>query len=176
MKFLVLAALLALSACSAPAPPAALAGTGPAFDPLTFFTGHVTSWGVEENRAGAPIAVVTTDCRGSMTGPDSIDMVQTLHVGHDPAQRRTWHFTRSGANTFIATANDMSGSATGTVTGREFHWQWVLETSPGAAWKNVTMSQWFYRLDDGNVMIRTVVTKLGIKLLQVSEVFTLASR
>lgn len=175
MKFLVVGLLLALGGCTTALPPAGFAG-GPAFDPLKFFAGHVTSWGVEENRAGQPIAIVTTDCQGTATGPDSIEMVQTLHVGQSPPQRRIWQFTRTGAKTFVATANDMSGSAAGTVTGRAFHWQWVLQTSPGAPWKNVTMTQWFYRLDNGDVMIRTVVTKLGISLLQVSEVFTPAAR
>ena len=72
-RWLVL--LLALAGCSAP-----VRFAGPAFNPLQFFTGHVISWGVEENRAGAPVAVVTTDCEGVATGPDSIRMVQVLHV------------------------------------------------------------------------------------------------
>jgi hypothetical protein len=33
------------------------------------------------------------------------------------------------------------------------------------------MDQWMYRMDDGSVMIGTVVTKFGIRLVEVSEVF-----
>ena len=33
------------------------------------------------------------------------------------------------------------------------------------------MSQWMYQMDDGSVMIRTVVSKLGVTVLQISEVF-----
>jgi hypothetical protein len=97
-------------------------------------------------------------------------MVQTLHVG-GKVQVRTWHLRRAGANAYSATANDMAGSATGTVGGRAMHWRWVLETAPGNALKNVTMDQWFYRMDDGAVMVRTSVSKAGIKLLGVSEQF-----
>ena len=165
------AGLLLLAGCSAPLKPAAFSQSGTPFDPLAFFTGHVTSWGVEENRSGQPIAIVTTDCLGTRTGPDSLRMVQVLHVGDAAPQTRIWQLARSGAATFSATADDMAGSTTGTVAGRAFHWRWVLEPSPGNALKNVTMDQWMYRMDDGAVIVRTNISKVGIRLLQVSEQF-----
>jgi hypothetical protein len=79
--------------------------------------------------------------------------------------------TRTGPGVYAATANDMDGRTVGIASGREFHWRWVLETSPGDPLKNVTMDQQMYRMDDGAVMIRTVVTKLGFRLLEVSEQF-----
>jgi hypothetical protein len=33
------------------------------------------------------------------------------------------------------------------------------------------MDQWFYRMDDGAVLVRTIVTKAGIRLLEISEQF-----
>jgi hypothetical protein len=168
MRFLRLAAVLLLAGCSQPL--GAMEFAGPAFDPIEFFTGHVTSWGVEENRAGQPIAIVTTDCEGTADG-QGIRMVQELHVGDKPPQTRIWQLSRSGTDTYEATANDMDGQTTGTASGSAFHWRWVLETSPGNSLKNVTMDQWMYRMDDGSVMIRTVVTKFGIRLVEVSELF-----
>jgi hypothetical protein len=138
---------------------------------LQFFTGHVISWGVEENRAGAPVAVVTTDCEGVATGPDSIRMVQVLHVGDAKPQTRVWEFTEVSPKVFTATANDMDGTAEGLVAGREFHWRWVLEARPGDPLANILMTQYMYRLEDGSVMIRTIATKLGVRLVEISEVF-----
>jgi hypothetical protein len=65
----------------------------------------------------------------------------------------------------------MVGSATGDVDGRTFHWRWVLAPAPGERAIAVTMEQWMYRLDDGSVMIRSTVSKLGVILSEVSEVF-----
>ncbi len=166
MKRLLLLALL-LTGCARPINPAA----GPLFNPMSFFTGHVTSWGIEEDRAGAPIAIVTTDCQGTATGPHSIRMVQTLHVGTHQPTTRIWQFTQTNQASFTGTANDMDGQAAGTAAGPVFHWRWTLETSPGNALKNVTMEQWMYRLPDGTVLIRTIVTKLGVRLIEVSEQF-----
>ncbi|HQT65031.1 MAG TPA: DUF3833 family protein [Acidocella sp.] len=173
MRRVWLGLVLLLAGCSAPLTPDKFAGSGN-FDPVVFFTGHVTSWGVEENRAGQPVGIVTTDCVGTPRGPHSITMVQTLHVDGS-TQTRTWQLTQTGPGAFTATANDMVGSTVGTADGRAMHWRWVLETSPGDALKNVTMDQWFYQMGDGAVMIRTVVTKAGVRLVEVSEQFEKAS-
>jgi hypothetical protein len=97
-------------------------------------------------------------------------MVQVLHAS-GPAQTRIWHLRRTGPDLYSATANDMAGEADGIASGREFHWRWVLETAPGNPIKNVTMDQHFYRMDDGAVMIRTIVSKAGFRLIEVSEQF-----
>ena len=60
-------------------------------------------------------------------------------------------------------------SAAGVSDGRAFHWRWVMNR--GGALANVNMEQWMYRLPDGSVMIRTVVSKLGVIAVEVSEHF-----
>ncbi len=170
MTRLVMLAALLLAGCSAPLKPAQFAGSGD-FDPVSFFTGHVTSWGVEEDRGGQPTGIVTTDCVGTASPAGGLAMVQTLHLPGGKTQTRTWQMRRTGPGQYQATANDMDGVATGTVGGRAMHWRWSLETSPGDGLANVTMDQWFYRMADGAVMIRTNVTKAGIRVLSISEQF-----
>lgn len=161
-------ATLFLAGCGPPTP---LPAQGPAFDPLSFFTGHVTSWGVLEDRGGAPVAIVMTDCEGVAAGAGAIRMVQVLHVGRAAPQTRIWRLRQVGPDRYIATANDMAGEADATVAGRTLHWRWVLRTAPGDGLVNVAMEQWMYRMDDGAVVIRTVVTKLGVRLTEVTEQF-----
>lgn len=120
---------------------------------------------------GGPTSVVTTDCRGQADGPDAIRMTQTLVIGTDPPQTRTWRMRRVSPGSFEATANDMVGTATGEASGRAFHWTWTLALSPGNPIKDVTMSQWWYLLDDGSLMNRTTVSKLGITAASVTEHF-----
>lgn len=170
MKRVFMLAALLLAGCSAPLKPAQFSGSG-SFDPVAFFTGHVTSWGVEENRGGQPTGIVTTDCVGTPSPSGGIDMRQTLHLPGGKVQTRIWHLSQTGPDEFQATADDMDGATIGTVGGRAMHWRWILETSPGNALANVTMDQWFYRMDDGAVMIRTNVTKAGVRVLSISEQF-----
>ncbi len=162
--------LLALSCCAPPLPIAGFAQTGPEFDPVTFFTGHATSWGVLENRGGAPTGIVTTDCQGTAEGTDGLHMIQHVVVdGKDTP--RDWHMRRTGPHTFEATANDMVGTAHGEAQGRVFHWSWVLATKPGNGLRNVLMDQWMSYEDNGSMVNRTSISKLGFVLAEVTEQF-----
>lgn len=159
-----------LSGCSDPLPVQSFPGP-PDFDPVRFFAGTVNSWGVLEDRSGQPTQIVTTDGVGAAEGPDGVHFLQHLHVGHDPVTTRDWHFRRVGLGQFDATATDMVGTAHGEGAGRAFHWQWTLALHPGNPLTNVTMDQWWYQQDDGSMLNRTVITKLGVVLAEVTEHF-----
>jgi hypothetical protein len=150
--------------------PGAFADTAPAFDPITFWTGRTASWGVMENRGGAPTAIVVTTTDGTADGADRLHMIQYVVIGGKQTVR-DWHIRRLGDGRFEATANDMVGAATGLASGRTFHWTWVLATKPGDALRDVAMEQWMYLADDGTLMNRTIITKLGVRLAEVSEQF-----
>ena len=165
----LLAALLA--GCGAPLTVADAGQGGPAFDPVRFFTGHVRSWGVLEDRGGAPTSIVTTDCQGTADGADGLRMTQRLTVGGEAPSTREWTMRRTGPGRFEATANDMVGTAVGEASGRAFHWHWTLALSPGNALKNVDMEQWWYLQDDGSMLNRTIVHKLGFVAAEVTEHF-----
>lgn len=171
MRWIVPALAALLLGCGAPMPVGGFADTAPALDPVRFFTGHVRSWGVVEDRSGQPTSIVTTDCTGEPDGPDGLRMTQRLIVGADAPVTREWRMRRTGPGMFEATANDMVGTATGAASGRAFHWQWTLALSPGNALMNVTMDQWWYLLDDGSLLNRTSIRKLGFTAAEVTEHF-----
>lgn len=174
MRFFLLAACAAaslLTGCGRDPRPLPFDAAGPTFDPVAFFDGHIQSWGVMEGRSGRPDGWVVTDCDGHADGPDRLRMAQHLSFQGAPAQDRTWTLWRTGPHRFQATASDMVGSASGEADGRSFHWTWVLARAPGQRPFDVTMEQWMYRLDDGSVMIRTTVSKLGFILTEFSERF-----
>lgn len=172
MRLLAMTVLLMLTSCSNPLPVSRFAKDGPAFDPVQFFTGHVRSWGVLESRSGQPTSVVVTDCQGTADGPDGLRMTQTLTLDGGSPTTREWRMSRVGEGRYQATANDMLGTATGEAAGRAFHWQWDLALSPGNPIKNVTMDQWWYLQDDGSMLNRTMIRKLGIIVAEVTENFT----
>ena len=171
MRQILLVALLLLTACTDPLPVTAFKNTPPDLDPVRFFTGHVHSWGVLENRSGQPTSIVTTDCSGEGEGPDGLHMVQRLQIGAEAPTTREWHMRRIAPGRYQASANDMVGDTIGEASGRAFHWQWTLALSPGNSLKNVTMDQWWYLQPDGSLLNRTTVRKLGIIAAEVTEHF-----
>ena len=171
MKFVLLSCVVMLIAgCAAPLRPEAFAATSPAFDPVAFWTGRTASWGVVENRDGAPTAIITTATEGTAEGADGLHMVQ--HVVTDGKDSvRDWHIRRLGPGQFEATANDMVGTACGSPSGRTLHWTWTLATKPGNCLFDVTMDQWMYLADNSTLLNRTLITKFGVRLAEVSEQF-----
>jgi hypothetical protein len=170
MRWAALASVMGLLGCSDPLPVGSFRSTAPAIDPIQFFTGHVASWGVLENRSGEPTRIVTTDCTGE-AGDGTLRMTQRLTIGQDAPATRTWQMRRAGPGRYEATANDMVGVARGEAAGRAFHWTWTLAASPGNSLKNVAMDQWWYLLDDGSMLNRTTIRKFGVILAEVSERF-----
>lgn len=160
-----------LAGCANPPPLDAFAGTTPAFDPVRFYTGHTRSWGVREDRAGTPEGIITTDCVGTADGADGLHMVQHLTLADGSHQTRDWHLRRVGPNRYEGTANDMVGTAIGEAQGRTFHWTWTWATKPGNPLFDVTMDQWMYLMDDGAMVNRTTVSKLGFTIAAVTEQF-----
>jgi hypothetical protein len=161
-----------IASCDHKPAESATARTGPAFDPVVFFDGHTMSWGVIENRSGAPTESIVTDSHGWINAARQLRMVQHLSFQDGKTQERDWTLWRTGPDRFEATANDMVGSATGETDGRMFHWEWVLARSPGNPLMNVTMSQWMYGLEDGSAMIRTTISKFGVIVAEVTERFS----
>jgi hypothetical protein len=169
---MLLATLLILSGCDRPKPINSFAGTTPAFDPVAFWVGHTHSWGVVENRTGAPTETVATDCIGKPEGADGLHMMQTLTEGDGTITHRDWHLKRVSPAHFVATANDMDGQAAGDSAGRVFHWRWFWARKPGSALQTVAMDQWMYLMPDGTMMNRTTISKFGFVLAEVTEQFS----
>jgi len=171
--FCTIAALLlaGLAACSSRLPIDKFADDKLRFDPIAFFTGHVASWGVMEDRAGAPTGRVRTDCVGEAEGTDGLHMTQRLTFEDGSVKQRDWHLRRTGPQAYEGSANDMVGSALGEASGRLFHWRWVLATAPDNRLADVTLEQWMYLMEGGTMVNRTVITKLGIVIATVTENF-----
>jgi Protein of unknown function (DUF3833) len=167
---LCLALLLGLAGCGA-LTPADFAGGKPLFEPEKFFTGHVRSWGVMENRSGEPTSRFTTEITGRREG-DSLVIEQHFAFDDGRRQDRIWRLRRLDAQRYEATADDVVGTAAGAADGNAFRWEYTIATSPGNSLKNVQMTQWMYGVDDGaRMMNRVTVKKLGIILAEVTEFF-----
>ncbi len=166
---LLLAAVLC--GCTPPLQVSAFTRETPQLDPVRFFTGHVRSWGVLENRSGAPTGTLTTDCQGTLEPDGSLHMVQHLTYGDGTSEMRDWRMRRAGSGRFEATANDMVGTGHGEAARRTFHLRWVLATRAGNPLANVRMDQWMYLMDGGGMVNRTSISKLGVVVTEVTEGF-----
>jgi len=145
--------------------------TGRTFDPTRFFSGRTTSYGVMENRGGAPKQIVTTTTTGQWAA-DTLRLEQDFVLGSSKPQRRSWRIRKLDAHRYEATANDIRGTVRGEAYGNVFHWSFTLALSAGNPLANVRMSQWMYLQPDGKTMVNhSTIRKFGIVLAHVTEQF-----
>lgn len=158
-----------LGACDS-AEPSAFAGEAPALACDRFFEGHLESWGVFENRSGAPTGVVTTRIDGRRDG-DTVTLAQTLAYPDGHRQDRAFAIRRLDDHHYAATSAEIVGIGLAEGYGNTCRWQYELRLEPGAALGTVWLEQWMYLQPDQTLINRTRISKLGVTLASVTESF-----
>ncbi len=152
--------------------PSSFENDTPIFEPERFFAGLTHSTGVMESRGGTPTRRITTQTQGVIKN-SSLHIEQDLSQEGKKGTHRSWQMRRIDAHHINATANDIIGTAHGMVYGNTFHWSFHLALSHNNPIMRVRMTQWMYLQPGGQTLIiRTVIRKAGIIVLQITEEFS----
>ncbi len=140
-------------------------------DPVAFFGGNTSSYGVMESRGGKPTIGITTHTKGTVK--DGVVYIeQDLLPENGKTNHRSWQLRQIDLNHVEATASDISGKARGELYGNYFTWTFRLKLENRGLIKHVRMSQYMYLMPDGEtLMIRSVIRKFGFIVTEISEVF-----
>ncbi len=157
-----------------PAPPAKAQNgiaSSPVFKPEIFFAGRTRSEGVMRGPDGAVSGRLSGETRGRRERDGSTSFDQTIRFDDGTIRRRSWRLVRSGAQ-LEATATDVVGVARGEIAGRELRLLSTVRTDPDNPLLDVDFDQRMVLQPDGrSVTVKSVVTKLGIKLREIDETF-----
>ena len=139
--------------------------------PVAFFVGHTRSTGVIENKAGKPTARIVTETNG-IRKDSIISIEQDLFPEGGKKNHRSWKLKIIDEHHLDATSNDIDGTAHGILYGNNFSWSYRLKLSQRNFIKHLRMSQNMYVMPDGKTMIiRSVLRKFGITVVQITEQF-----
>jgi hypothetical protein len=165
----LLSAVLSLGGCATMQPQDFGKSKTP-FELDRYFTGHTRSWGVFENRGGAPRRYFTADSVGKRDATGALVLTQHFRFSDGQKQMRIWRIRRVDATHWEATANDMVGDARGEGTGNAFYWEYDIRVNRRNPLTTVHVRQWIYQPEETDtVMTRLVITKLGMPLFEVTE-------
>ncbi|MGD2082761.1 MAG: DUF3833 domain-containing protein [Chromatiales bacterium] len=164
---LVLLALL--SGCST-MQPERFEGTKPRLALEEYFLGEVRAWGIFEDRFGNLRRQFTADIVGRMEG-DELVLTEDFEYADGETQQRVWRIRRTGEHGYEGTAGDVEGTARGRAYGRALNWQYTLLLPiEGRTWR-VHMNDWMFLQPDGALINRATMTKLGLRLGEVTVFF-----
>ena len=158
-----------LASCSGPRA-RDFVGKGPSLDPKAYFSGHIQSWGVVENRSGKIRDQFSSQMHG-VPRQDGLQLTQDFTFATGRKEHRVWDIRVVDAHHFEGKANDSVGLAHGEAWGNAFEWNYTLAVPVGKHTVNVDFRQIMLLQPGGVLLNRVQYRKFGIRLGSVSESF-----
>ncbi|SCK26063.1 Protein of unknown function [Vogesella sp. LIG4] len=142
-------------------------GSQPVFDLRQFFDGPLTAQGMFQDRGGKVVRRFTVAMRGSWQGDNGV-LDEQFRYDNGETQRRVWRLRKLPDGQYSGTASDVVGQAAGRTAGFALFWDYTLRLPLDGKAYEVHFDDWMYQLDAHSVLNRSVLSKLGLRLGEVT--------
>jgi len=143
----------------------------PVFSLRDYFNGPVRAWGVFTDRSGQVQKRFTVEMNCTWEG-DQGTLDESFLYSDGTRQRRIWHLVDQGNGHFEGRAGDVVGVAIGESRGNAFRWTYTMALKVGEQTWNVEFDDWMYLMDGQVLLNKSVMSKWGIHLGDVTLSFT----
>ena len=142
----------------------------PALDLRRYFDGTIDAWGMFQDRSGKLVKRFTVRIDARWSG-NTGTLDEHFEYSDGSKSRRVWKLERINEHRYRGTADDVVGAATGELYGNALRWQYVLKLDvDGRVWE-VDFDDWMYLMDDQVMLNRSVMSKYGVRLGEVTLSF-----
>ena len=142
----------------------------PVLELRDYFDGTLDAWGMFQDRSGKVVkrfhVVIEASWQGAV---GTLDERFTYSDGS--TQRRVWTLTRLGEGRYTGRADDVVGEASGEAAGNALRWRCVLALPVDGKVYNVDFDDWMFLMDDKVMLNRSVMSKFGFRLGEVTLSF-----
>lgn len=156
------ALLLTLSGCSS-TNIEAYRTEQPMLDLAKYFNGTIVGHGMFQDRAGLAVkrfkVVIAAHWQNNIGTLD-----EDFTYADGTKQRRVWTITKLDESHYEGRAADVVGVAKGVAAGNALRWSYVLALPVGEKIYNVNFDDWFYLQDEKVLLNRSVMSKFGLRL------------
>jgi hypothetical protein len=143
----------------------------PELELSSFFNGTIDAWGIFQKRDGAVARRFHVVIEASWKSPQEGVLDERFTYSDGETQRRVWTLKRQPDGTWQGTADDVVGVATGKVAGNALRWTYVMRLPVDGKEYLVDFDDWMWQLDDSSMMNRSVMSKFGVDLGEVTLFF-----
>ncbi|MEQ6290783.1 DUF3833 domain-containing protein [Vogesella sp. GCM10023246] len=142
-------------------------GTRPNFDLRQFFAGPLTAHGMFQDRSGKVLRRFTVAMQGRWQGDTGV-LDEQFRYDDGETQRRVWTLKKLPDGRYLGTAADVVGEASGRAEGFALFWDYTLRLPVDGKEYEVRFADWMYQLDERSVLNRSVMSKFGVRLGEVT--------
>ena len=143
----------------------------PELELSNFFSGTIDAWGIFQKRDGSVARRFHVVIEATWTSPNEGVVDEHFTYSDGETQRRVWTLKRQPDGTWQGTADDVVGVAIGKVAGNALRWKYVMRLPVDGKEYLVDFDDWMWQLDESAMMNRSVMSKFGIDLGEVSLFF-----
>lgn len=136
----------------------------------TYFNGMLDAYGMFQDRAGRVVKRFHVEIHATWNG-DVGTLDEHFTYSDGSTQRRVWTLTRLDEHRYRGTADDVVGEAIGTVRGNALRWRYVLALPVDGKVYHVDFDDWMFLIDDKVMLNRSVMSKFGFRLGEVTLSF-----
>jgi hypothetical protein len=142
----------------------------PVLDLREYFDGTLDAHGVFQNRSGEVVRRFHVLIEASWEG-DVGTLDEHFTYSDGTTERRVWTIVRHDANRYTGTAGDVVGEASGEARGNALRWRYVLALPVDDKVYNVDFDDWMFLMDERVMLNRSVMSKFGFRLGEVTLSF-----
>ena len=163
-------AALVLAGCAGPQI-ADYAAQRPAFDFKQYFNGRLVAHGLVSDRSGVVLRRFVVTMRCAWVG-DSGTLDEQFVYDDGELQQRVWRVRVQADGTFIGTAADVVGQATGAASGSAFRWNYTLNVPARGSVYELQFDDWLHLIDERTLINKATMSKFGVRVGEVLLSFT----
>jgi hypothetical protein len=145
-------------------------GSEPRFVLEEYFTGRTKAWGIVRDRFGSIRRQFVVDMVGHWDGA-VLTLNEKFTYNDGETDERVWTIRKIDENNYEGTAPDVVGKASGTSLGNALNWHYTLALKIGERTWEVSFDDWMLLQSDGVLFNRAEMSKLGIRLGEISLFF-----
>jgi len=139
----------------------------PVLDLRQYFNGTLEAHGIFQDRSGEVVKRFTVNIDARWQG-DVGTLDEHFTYADGSTQRRVWTITRTGEGRYIGRADDVVGEARGEEAGNALRWRYVMALPVDGKVYNVDFDDWMFLIDDQVMLNRSLMSKYGFALGEVT--------
>lgn len=167
--FVIVLSLCLLGSCSG-VDIEAYRGMQPTLDLRQFFNGPVEAWGQFQDHGGKVLKRFQVHLVGTWQGNEGV-LKENFIYDDGSRSQRIWTLTDLGEGHYRGRAADIVGEASGVAAGPALHWRYTLRQPANGNVYEVSMNDWMYLQDDHTLINRTVMSKFGYRIGDITLFF-----
>lgn len=142
----------------------------PPLDLAKYFNGTIVGHGMFQDRTGRVVkrfkVMIATHWQNNIG-----TLEEDFSYADGTKQRRVWTITKLDDTHYEGRAADVVGVAKGVAAGNALRWSYVLALPVGEKIYHVNFDDWFYLQDEKVLLNRSVMSKFGFRLGELTLAF-----